>query len=459
MTEVIQMSKLLNSVLDKISEDNNEYRRELNSLNNKIDEKTTTLVGDVVTLSGYSVDFSNTVSEAKQLLVSPISRIIEQYVIKDLRSVETVNEQFIEKINDKLETENVNTIEEKQRFNKNLNSLLNDKYLEIVKIKRASFINEEGVNEDVEKVVSDFVLNITSKAGFDVSRLNDVINGYKAEVYALINSTLTKISSLYLNNFVTEVSNALDQDDTLGDFSSNIQSSINDVPKPFMPEINEVQEENLNFESPDLSANNTHPQIPIMPEITPVETENENIVEKEEVNVQDNGIESMSINVPTMEEIKDEEVNSKPKKSYDVEEILKIAKSPIAAIEKDETPKSNDSFVTVEPISITNKMDQLDPEFDAREIVEEMIDRLKNRIAQIDNRRTKYEEDSNKLQEDEAFVNDLIKSAKDKKDELDIIEKELLEKEKELNERQKELDKKINDVMPFANAVLKSEES
>ena len=31
-------------------------------------------------------------------------------------------------------------------------------------------------------------------------------------------------------------------------------------------------------------------------------------------------------------------------------------------------------------------------------------------------------------------------------------------KEKELEERQKELDKKINDVMPFANAVLKTEE-
>ena len=32
------------------------------------------------------------------------------------------------------------------------------------------------------------------------------------------------------------------------------------------------------------------------------------------------------------------------------------------------------------------------------------------------------------------------------------------EEEKELEERQKELDKKINDVMPFANAVLKTEE-
>ena len=45
-----------------------------------------------------------------------------------------------------------------------------------------------------------------------------------------------------------------------------------------------------------------------------------------------------------------------------------------------------------------------------------------------------------------------------RKEELDKFESELDAKEKELDERQKELDKKINDVMPFANAVLKSEE-
>ena len=63
-----------------------------------------------------------------------------------------------------------------------------------------------------------------------------------------------------------------------------------------------------------------------------------------------------------------------------------------------------------------------------------------------------------KLEEDESFVNDLIKSSNDKKEELDKFESELDAKEKELDERQKELDKKINDVMPFANAVLKTEE-
>mgnify|MGYP006998490749 FL=1 len=88
------MSKLLSSVLDRVSEDNNEYRKDLRILNNLIDEKTTALVGDVVTLSNYTADFSNTISVAKEKLVNPISRVVESYVIKDLRSVEAVNEQL-----------------------------------------------------------------------------------------------------------------------------------------------------------------------------------------------------------------------------------------------------------------------------------------------------------------------------------------------------------------------------
>jgi len=114
-------------VLDKISENNNEYRRELRTLNAKIDEKTTALVGDIVTISSYTADFSNTISSAKENLVNPISRIIESYVIRDLRSVETVNEQFVEKINDKLDNANITTKEEKEAFTQNLHSLLNDK--------------------------------------------------------------------------------------------------------------------------------------------------------------------------------------------------------------------------------------------------------------------------------------------------------------------------------------------
>ena len=82
------MSKILNSVLEKVSENNNEYRTFLRDLNVKIDEKTTAFVGDVVTASGYTVDFSNAITLAKEKIVNPVSRTVESYVIKDLRSVE-----------------------------------------------------------------------------------------------------------------------------------------------------------------------------------------------------------------------------------------------------------------------------------------------------------------------------------------------------------------------------------
>ena len=48
------MSKLLSSVLDRISENNNEYRTILRNLNSSIDEKTTSLVADAVTMSSYT---------------------------------------------------------------------------------------------------------------------------------------------------------------------------------------------------------------------------------------------------------------------------------------------------------------------------------------------------------------------------------------------------------------------
>ena len=85
--EVVTMNKLLNSVLDKVSENNNDYRKELRNLNTSIEEKTTTFIGDVVTASNYVLDFSKTISDAKDMLITPITKLVESYTIKDLRSV------------------------------------------------------------------------------------------------------------------------------------------------------------------------------------------------------------------------------------------------------------------------------------------------------------------------------------------------------------------------------------
>lgn len=452
------MSKLLNSVLDRVSENNNEYRSILRALNSTIDEVTTSLVGDVVTLSSYIADFSNTLSESKEKLVNPISRIIESYVIKDLRSVETVNEQFVEKINDKLENADIKSKEEKDSFANSLNNLLNDKYLEIVKIKRIDFFNPAGVNENIEEAIDGFVSYLNGVATFNQESLNTLINDYKSKIYKQVKSALEKISNLYLNNFVSEVSSSLNA--AIDYDNDSVKEEVKDDFKPFIPDINPIPEAVV----PEAPVIPEIPEVPVMPE---VKEQSDNIPEintKDEEKKDDN----FSLDIPTIPEVTDVkpvtpvEIKEEPsKRPYDVEEILKIAKSPIVSMpemKKEEPFSTKDEYVPVSPITEEKETETMESEFNEKEIVEEMIRRLTNRLNDINERTSKYESEKEKLEEDESFVNDLIKSSNDKKEELDKFESELDAKEKELDERQKELDKKINDVMPFANAVLKSEE-
>ena len=86
-----------------------------------------------------------------------------------------------------------------------------------------------------------------------------------------------------------------------------------------------------------------------------------------------------------------------------------------------------------------------------------MIRRFTKRLELIDERQEKYDQDNESVSHDEAFVNDLIDSAKKKKEELDSFEKELDEKERELNEKEIDLEKKINNVLPFAKAVMEND--
>ena len=452
------MSKLLNSVLDRVSENNNEYRSILRALNSTIDEVTTSLVGDVVTLSSYTADFSNTLSESKEKLVNPISRIIESYVIKDLRSVETVNEQFVEKINDKLENADIKSKEEKDSFANSLNNLLNDKYLEIVKIKRIDFFNPAGVNENIEEAIDGFVSYLNGVATFNQESLNTLINDYKSKIYGQVKSALEKISNLYLNNFVSEVSSSLNA--AIDYDNDSVKEEVKDDFKPFIPDINPIPEAVV----PDAPIIPEIPEVPVMPE---VKEQSDNI---SEINTEDEEKkdDNFSLDIPSIPEVPDvkpvtpvEIKEESSKRPYDVEEILKIAKSPIVSMpemKKEEPISTKDEFVPVSPITEEKETETMESEFNEKEIVEEMIRRLTNRLNDINERTSKYESEKEKLEEDESFVNDLIKSSNDKKEELDKFESELDAKEKELDERQKELDKKINDVMPFANAVLKSEE-
>lgn len=438
------MSKLLNSTLEKVSENNNDYRKSLRKLNNQIDERTTALVGDIVTLSNYTTDFSSTITASKEKLVNPILRVIESYVIKDLRSVETVNEQFIDKINDKIENTSINTKEDKEKFVSNLNNMLNDKYLQIVSIKRVNFIGENG-NEDIENIVNDFINYLNSVGSYDVSGLSSLINNYKKDIYSLVSNTLSEISSLYLDNFVNQVNN-----DLTGaiDFDDDYVNNSFDEFKPFIPDINPVKPID----------------IPIIPEVPNLPNEENGFVNmsNEDISISEPNLFSSSLN--TLDEAKvsssvttpfeNDVMDNNDKKKYDVEEILKIAKSPVAAVSEEESSISNNSPFSS---STVKEPETFEMEFNEREIVEEMIRRFTKRLQQIDERQADYDEKIKLALEDEKFVNDLIASAKEKKSELDAFEDELDNKERELNDKEDELEKKINNVLPFANAVLESD--
>lgn len=461
------MSKLLNSVLDRISENNNEYRGILRNLNNAIEEYTTSLVGNIVATSSYSADFSDTLISSKEKLVNPITKQIESYSIKDLRSVETVNEQFVEKINDKLENANITSKEEKEAFTNNLNVLLNEKYLQIVKIKRVDFINENGVNEEIERVINDFASYIKTLSSFDEEALNNLLNDYKKDIYNLISKAIKEISDLYLNNFVNEVSTSLNG---AIDFDVPvIESEPEEEFRPFIPEINPVPEVDIPVSVNEEIMGDEF----VIPEIPKIEEETDVIKETEIPSVPEINSEEVTLVIPEVpevsEELKEEEVNELevkpiepieikeevPKRSYDVEEILKIAKSPIVTMP--EVHEKKNDYVNVEPIIASKESDTMESEFNEREIVQEMIRRLTNRLNEIDDRKKKYEAEQSKLEEDETFVNNLIESSNNKKAELDGFEQELNAKQQELANKRKELDKKINDVMPFANAVLNTE--
>lgn len=450
----MMVSKLLSSVLDKVSEDNNSYRAKLRNLNKSIDEKTTALVGDIVTLSNYTVDFSNAVTIAKDKLVNPISRIIESYVIRDLRSVETVNEQFVDKINDKIDGANISTLEEKDNFIQNLNSLLNDKYLEIVKIKRVDFLNDAGINDDVETAVNDFVSYLKTSSNFDDEKLEEVMTSYKKNLYDDISVTLTDISKLYLDNFVSEITGTLNMSLDTGDSSADSYSN-DDSFKPYIPDIKSAFE----TEIPPV------PDIPVIgdiavPEVSEIDDINEvvqgDIPPVPEVPIIEEENKATVMGIPPIAPIEIvEDKKEEVKKTYDVEEILKIAKSPVVTMPVEEK-KSENEYLSVTPITTKEENDTFDSEFDEKEIVEEMIARLTKRLEAINERQEKYEEEKRKLEDDESFVNDLINSSNTKREELDRFEEELNNKEKEIEEKQRELDKKINDVMPFADAVMKS---
>ena len=86
-----------------------------------------------------------------------------------------------------------------------------------------------------------------------------------------------------------------------------------------------------------------------------------------------------------------------------------------------------------------------------------MITRLQKRLAEISAKEEALEVEKSQIEEDELFVNNLIKTTADKKAELDAFEAGLNKKSENLDKKQIELNDRISAVMPFANAVLEIE--
>ena len=390
------MSKLLNSTLEKVSENNNDYRKDLRALNNQIDERTTALIGEVVTLSNYTLDFTNAINISKENLVNPILRVIESYAIKDLRSVEEINEKFIEKINDKIENTEINSDSAKEQFISTIDSLLNSKYLEIININRVTFIDENG-NSDIERILNDFVSYLLANGKYDELSLNSLMNTYRNDIYSMISKTLSGINKLYQDNFIGEVKSdlrvALKDEDVL--------VNSEDEFKPYIPDINPIPTINI-------------PEVPKFDE-TPILNNVEPVFDSSKFNEYDSETKEEEP-IAVEEEKPKEEKQYTYQKPYDVEEILKIAKSPIV---------SNENTYVKPEVKEEKQEETVEIEYNERELVEEMIRRFTKRLELIDERQEKYDQDNESVSHDEAFVNDLIDSAKKKKEELDSFEKEL----------------------------------
>ena len=161
----------------------------------------------------------------------------------------------------------------------------------------------------------------------------------------------------------------------------------------------------------DVSVENTPeiPSIPNIPDVPKIFTDKNNID-----TLSKRKIKPLKMPPIAISEDKYDKKNSETKKPYDVEEILKIAKSPIVTMDSDK----KEEFANVSPIKNEDSSDISESEFDEEEIVKEMISRLNNRLSIIKERQKKYDSEKQKLEEDEKFVNDLIETSNEKREQL-----------------------------------------
>ena len=417
------MNDILQGLQEKISESNNQYRDILQKTKNSVENRTTVLVGGLVTLSNYESDFNDLTIKTKEMVSDKINKVIESYFVKDLRNVDDVNEQFIKKINDKLNKVELDTEDERQKFIDSLKKLLFEKYLGIVNIKRIPFFQENDDNKDIEDIVNMYTNSLEETNLYNEEKLAALFFEYKEDIYKAIKSDLEDLNKLFINNFITEIEVAL-SDDTPA--KQDIEIS-NKMPEEVQPDL---YEELPTFEEPKIEE---------IPESITYDTPEPFFEEKVEPIVKPPIIEE--IEKPVIEEIEKPSYKSNVK----IDDIFELTK-----------PKEINNSISVPRSEISNKEDI---SADEDELVGAMIDRLTARLDKVNEKEKEVEEERQRIGEDEKFLEELAESTDKKALALDEKEKFLREKDIELKEKEKVLNEKLNTVLPFANAVLKSEET
>ncbi len=406
------MNDILQELQEKISESNNQYRDILLRTKNSIENRTTVLVGGLVTLSNYESDFNELTIKTKEMISDKIIKVVESYCVKDLRNVDDVNEQFIKKINDKLNKVELDTTEDKLKFVDSLKKLLFDKYLEIVNIKRIPFFQENDDNTEIENIVNLFTNYLEETNLYNGEKLSALFFEYKEDTYKAIKNDFEDLNKLYINNFITEIEVALTQEDTV---------------KPVVEENYIAEEEKNDFLGP----------LPKIEEPLPVVEEPLPIIEEQKVEIEE-------IPKPIIEEEPLEIKEEKPifKSNANIDDIFELTK-----------PKSPSNTISIPKSDILSKEEI---QVDEDELVNAMIDRLTKRLDKVNEKEKAIEEEKVRIVEDEKFLEELVESTDKKALALEEKEKQLREKDIELKEKEKTLSEKLNSILPFANAVLKS---
>lgn len=412
------MNDILQNLQEKISESNNQYRDILQRTKNSIENRTTVLVGGLVTLSNYESDFNDLTIKSKEMLSDKIFKVIEAYCVKDLRNVDNVNEQFIKKINDKLNKVELDTDDERQKFVDSLKKLLFEKYLDIVNIKRIPFFQENDDNKDIEDIVNMYTNSLEETNLYNDEKLAALFFEYKEDIYKAIKSDIEDLNKLFINNFITEIEVALSDNNTIKQETEISNKTFDEVQQDFyeeMPKIDEIPE-----------------PIIYKPEESFFEEKVEPVIEQ-----------------PIIEEIKQPVIEEIEKPAYKsnvkIDDIFELTK-----------PKEVSNTISIPRSEISIKEET---SVDEDELVGAMIDRLTSRLEKVNQKEKEVEEERKRIKEDEKFLEELSDSTDKKAVSLDEKEQFLREKDIELKEKEKVLNEKLNAVLPFANAVLKSEET